>query len=40
MTVGSDAHVTHHFAWALADGYDAAQAAGLTPAMERRPVIV
>ena len=31
VTVGSDAHRTHHFAWALADGYAAARAVGLVP---------
>lgn len=36
VTVGSDAHLAEHFAWALADGYDAADAAGLRPSLERR----
>ncbi len=39
VTVGSDAHVPHHFAWALSDGYAAAEAVGLKPAMERHPVL-
>ncbi len=38
VTVGSDAHVAHHFAWALSDGYAAAEAAGLRPSLERHPV--
>jgi histidinol-phosphatase (PHP family) len=38
VTVGSDAHVAHHFAWALSDGYAAAEAAGLQPSLERHPV--
>ena len=40
VTVGSDAHVLDHFAWALSDGYDAAHAVGLAPALQSRPVIV
>jgi histidinol-phosphatase (PHP family) len=38
VTVGSDAHVAHHFAWALSDGYAAAEAAGLQPRLERHAV--
>jgi histidinol-phosphatase (PHP family) len=38
VTVGSDAHVAHHFAWALSDGYAAAEAAGLRPSLERHLV--
>ena len=29
ITVGSDAHRANHFAWALADGYEAARGAGI-----------
>ena len=29
VTVGSDAHRANHFAWALADGYEAARGAGI-----------
>jgi len=38
VSVGSDAHVAHHFAWGLSDGYAAAEAAGLRPSLERLPV--
>ena len=38
VSVGSDAHVAHHFAWALSDGYAAAEAAGLRPSLECLPV--
>jgi histidinol-phosphatase (PHP family) len=36
VTVGSDAHRAHHFAWALQDGYDAAAAAGFDALTFRR----
>ncbi|MGH2474627.1 MAG: histidinol-phosphatase HisJ family protein [Candidatus Limnocylindrales bacterium] len=36
VTVGSDAHRAHHFAWALADGYDYAAAAGFEALTFRR----
>lgn len=36
VTVGSDAHTADSFAWALADGYDAAAAAGFTALTFRR----
>ncbi len=38
ITIGSDAHLPHHFAWALSDGYAAADAVGLTPSLERAGV--
>jgi len=38
ITVGSDAHTADHFAWALSDGYAAAEAVGLRPSLERQPV--
>jgi histidinol-phosphatase (PHP family) len=36
VTVGSDAHRAEHFAWALEDGYAAADAAGFTDLTFRR----
>lgn len=36
LTVGSDAHRAEHFAWAIAEGYAAARAVGLTPALPPR----
>lgn len=36
VTVGSDAHRAHHFAWALQDGYDAARDAGFESLRFRR----
>ena len=36
VTVGSDGHRARHFAWALADGYDAATAAGFDALTFRR----
>ena len=36
VTVGSDAHTADSFAWALADGYDAAASAGFTSLAFRR----
>ncbi len=36
VTVGSDGHRARHFAWALADGYDAAAAAGFDALAFRR----
>jgi histidinol-phosphatase (PHP family) len=38
VTVGSDAHAPDQFAWALSDGYAAAEAVGLSPVLELRPV--
>ena len=38
VTVGSDAHQPQHFAWALSDGYAAAEAVGLRPSLERAGV--
>jgi histidinol-phosphatase (PHP family) len=38
VTVGSDAHLAHHFAWALSDGYAAADAVGLKPSLTRERV--
>jgi histidinol-phosphatase (PHP family) len=38
VTVGSDAHMPHHFAWALSDGYAAAESVGLQPSLERAAV--
>ncbi len=43
VTVGSDAHRAHHFAWALADGYEYVAAAGFEALTFRRggaPVMV
>jgi histidinol-phosphatase (PHP family) len=40
VTVGSDAHAPDQFAWALSDGYAAAEAVGLTAVLELRPVTV
>jgi len=40
VTVGSDAHLAEHFAWALSDGYAAADAAGLRPSLERRQPVL
>lgn len=39
VTVGSDAHRSNHFAWALADGYAAAAAAGFVPEAGRGPAL-
>ena len=36
MTVGSDAHRAESFAWALADGYASAEAAGFDALTFRR----
>ncbi len=36
VTIGSDAHRRDHFAWALADGYDEAAAAGFEVLSFRR----
>ena len=36
VTIGSDAHTTDSFAWALADGYESAAAAGFTSIAFRR----
>lgn len=36
ITIGSDAHRAHHFSWGLADGYDAAAAAGFSDLRFRR----
>jgi histidinol-phosphatase (PHP family) len=33
ITVGTDAHRSEHFAWALGDGYAAAEAAGFVPGL-------
>jgi len=40
VTVGSDAHMVDQFAWALSDGYAAADAVGLKPSLERTAVHV
>jgi histidinol-phosphatase (PHP family) len=39
VTIGSDAHRSNHFAWALADGYAAATAAGFVAAAGRGPAL-
>lgn len=39
VTVGSDAHRADQFSWGLADGYDAAAAAGFTDAEGRGPAL-
>jgi len=36
VTVGSDAHLAGQFAWALSDGYAAAESVGLKPSLEPR----
>lgn len=36
VSIGSDGHRAHHFAWGLADGYDAAAAAGFEALAFRR----